>query len=66
MLLEHHGALTYAADLTTAYMRMESVEFYAQLLYQTRMLGGPRLLSRERVKKLIEVRKKMGIVFGKH
>ncbi len=66
VLLEHHGALTYAADLTTAYMRMESVEFYAQLLYQTRMLGGPRLLSRERVKKLIEVRKKMGIVFGKH
>lgn len=66
VLLEHHGALTYASDLTTAYMRMESVEFYAQLLYQTRMLGGPRLLSRERVKKLIEVRKKMGIVFGKH
>ena len=65
LLLEHHGALTYAADLMTAYMRMESVEFYAQLLYQTTMLGGPRLLSEERVQKLVEVRKKMGIQFGK-
>lgn len=65
VLLEHHGALTYAGDLETAFMRMESVEFYAQLLYQTRMLGGPRVLSEERVQKLIEVRKKMGIVFGK-
>ena len=65
VLLEHHGALTYGGDLETAFMRMESVEFYAQLLYQTRMLGGPRVLSEERVQKLIEVRKKMGIVFGK-
>ena len=65
VLLEHHGALAYAPDLAAAYMKMESVEFYAQLLYQTKMMGGPRVLSEDRVQKLIEVRKKMGIVFGK-
>ena len=34
VLLENHGALTWSTDLNAAYMKMESVEFYAQLLYQ--------------------------------
>lgn len=55
ILLEHHGALTWAKDLQTAYMKMESVEFYAELLYRTTQLGGPRELSEERLKRLYEV-----------
>ena len=42
VLLENHGALTWSTDLNAAYMKMESVEFYAQLLYQTKLLGGPK------------------------
>ena len=42
VLLENHGALTWSTDLNAAYMKMESVEFYAQLLYQSKLLGGPR------------------------
>lgn len=64
MLLEYHGALTYGRDLMAAYMKMESLEFFAQLTYQTRALGSNRVLSRERVDALIEVRKKMGIKVG--
>ena len=45
-------------------MKMESLEFFAQLTYQTRALGSNRVLSRERVDALIEVRKKMGIKVG--
>lgn len=55
VLLESHGALTWAEDLLSAYMKMESVEFYAELLYRTTQLGGPRLLSPERLEKLYEL-----------
>ncbi len=60
VLLEHHGALTWSGDLLAAYMKMESVEFYAELLYRARQLGSPREISPENVRKLYEVRKKMG------
>ena len=40
VLLAHHGALTWAADLETAYMHMETVENYALQLYQTALLGN--------------------------
>lgn len=65
VLLESHGALTYSTDLLAAYMKMESVEFYAQLLYQSKMLGGPKEFSKETVQKLYEIRRKMGLP-GKH
>lgn len=55
ILLESHGALTWAKDLQTAYMKMESVEFYAELLYRTTQLGGPRELSAEKLARLREV-----------
>lgn len=55
ILLESHGALTWAKDLTTAYMKMESLEFYAELLYRTTQLGGPRELSAKKLARLREV-----------
>lgn len=55
ILLESHGALTWAKDLQAAYMKMESVEFYAELLYRTTQLGGPRELSAEKLERLREV-----------
>lgn len=55
ILLEHHGALTWAKDLQTAYMKMESVEFYAELLYRTTQLGGPRELDEEKLERLYQV-----------
>ena len=52
VLLENHGALTWSTDLNAAYMKMESVEFYAQLLYQTKLLGGPKEFDKENIEKL--------------
>ncbi len=57
MLLEHHGALTYGFDLTEAYYRMESLEFYADLLFKTRLMGGPRVLDKEKVERLLRMKK---------
>lgn len=65
VLLENHGALTCSDSLLNAYHKMESVEFYARLLYQSTMLGGPKELSPEQVQTLYEIRKKFGLS-GKH
>ena len=61
VLLESHGALTWAGDLMAAYMKMESLEFYAELLYRTSQLCNTKCISPENVEKLYEVRKKMGL-----
>ena len=65
VLLENHGALTYSDSLLNAYHKMESVEFYARLLWQTMQIGGPQELNKEQVEKLYEIRRKMGLP-GKH
>ena len=44
---------------------MESVEFYAQLLYQSKVLGGPKKLSDAQVERLYEIRRQFGLK-GKH
>lgn len=61
VLLEYHGALTWSKDLLTAYYRMESVELYAKLLYQTRQLGGKRELLPSIVRRLCKMREALGL-----
>ena len=65
VLLESHGALTYSDSLLAAYHKMESVEFYAELLYKARQLGGPKEFTKEQVEQLYEIRRKFGMT-GKH
>ncbi|MCC8142183.1 MAG: class II aldolase/adducin family protein [Lachnospiraceae bacterium] len=65
VLLESHGALTWSTDLLSAYYKMESVEFYAELLYRTTVLGGPKELDEEKIEKLYEVRRRSGMP-GRH
>jgi len=65
VLLESHGALTWGRDLQSAYHMMESTEFYAQLLYHAKVLGGPKELTGAQVKRLYELRKEFGIP-GRH
>ena len=65
VLLENHGALSYSDSLLNAYFKMESLEFYAKLMYISKQLGGPQELNDEQVQKLYEIRRKMGLS-GKH
>jgi L-fuculose-phosphate aldolase len=65
LLLENHGALTYGYDLMNAYFKMETLDFYAQLLYLANNLGGAKDISPDNVEKLMRVREKMGIK-GRH
>jgi L-fuculose-phosphate aldolase len=65
VLLENHGALTWGIDLLGAYHKMESVEFYAELLYKSTVLGGPKEFNQQQIEKLYEIRRQFGLP-GKH
>ena len=65
VLLENHGALSFSDSLLNAYHKMESVEFYAKLLYISKQLGGPKELSESQVQRLYEIRRQFGMT-GKH
>lgn len=53
ILLENHGVVTCGPDLGTAFQRMETVEQFACVMLAAELLGGPHLLPREEVQKLI-------------
>jgi L-fuculose-phosphate aldolase len=61
VLLEHHGALTWASNLTDAYYRMESVELYAELIYRTMQIGKGRELDSKTVTRLCQLREDAGM-----
>ena len=65
LLLENHGALAYSDSLLAAYHKMESLEFYAQLLFLSKQLGGPKELNNSQVERLYEIRNQFGMK-GKH
>jgi L-fuculose-phosphate aldolase len=56
ILLENHGVVTSGKDLTTAYYHMETVEQFARVLLTAESLGGPHVLPRVEVQKLIDAR----------
>jgi L-fuculose-phosphate aldolase len=65
VLLESHGALSWSVDLLSAYYKMESLEFYAELLFKAKLLGGPKEFNRTQIERLYELRRQMGLP-GKH
>lgn len=57
ILLANHGALTWGTSPMQAYMRMESLEYYALLtMYTSRIIGQANELSREQVDQLTQNR----------
>ena len=61
LLLANHGALALGRDLFGAYYKMETIEHFARISLVARMLGGERLLSREEVVRLQDLRGRYGI-----
>lgn len=61
LLLANHGALAVAADLFTAYHRMETIEHFAKISLVARQLGREHLLSSEEVQRLQGLRGMYGI-----
>ena len=61
LLLANHGALTVADELFAAYYKMETIEHFARISLVARLLGGERVLSREEVTRLQDLRGAYGI-----
>lgn len=59
LLLSNHGALTVGKDVYDAYYKMEVVEHFAEISLISRLLGGERLLPRQEVSRLLDLRKKV-------
>lgn len=65
VLLANHGALTWGDSPMQAYMRMESLEYYAMVtMYTGNIIGKANELSCEQVDRLVETRTKLGITTG--
>lgn len=52
LLLENHGTITLGASLEQAYQRTEVLEEFAKILLVSTLLGGPKPLSSEEVRKI--------------
>jgi L-fuculose-phosphate aldolase len=58
ILMANHGVVTYGAELHSAYMKMETVEHFAQIALVTHILGQQQLLDRPDLEKLVAARSK--------
>lgn len=65
ILLANHGAVTWGEDAYSAYYRLESMEYYANILLITdKLLGKQNLLSDGQVDALLAMREKFGVKQG--
>lgn len=56
ILMANHGVVTYSSDLQSAYMKMETVEHFAQITLVTHLLGKQQPLACGDLEKLLAVR----------
>ena len=55
ILMGNHGAVCYGEDVYKAYFRMETVEHFARIALVAELLGGPKVLPKVEVDKLLDV-----------
>jgi len=58
ILMSNHGVVAYGSDLNHAYMKMETVEHFAQIALVTHLLGRQQPLGSEELEKLLLARSK--------
>src|SRR5262249_4020458 len=61
LLMANHGAVCYGEDVFKAYFRMETMEHFARIQLVAELLGGPRVLPRVEVDKLLDSRTRYGV-----
>lgn len=61
LLMANHGAVSYGEEVFQAFFRMETVEHYARIALVAELLGGPNVLPRTEVNKLLDSRTRYGI-----
>jgi L-fuculose-phosphate aldolase len=61
LLMANHGAVCYGEDLFQAYFKMEALEHIARITLVAELLGGPKVLPRVEVDKLLDARGRYGM-----
>jgi L-fuculose-phosphate aldolase len=61
VMLSHHGSLTVAKSVWDAYLRLETLEHAAKMLYMAEQMGGARPIPPQQIEKLIAQRRKLGL-----
>ncbi len=61
IMLAYHGSLTVATTVWDAYMRLETLEHTARIMFMAHQLGNVQPLPAEQVDKLLAMRQKMGL-----
>jgi L-fuculose-phosphate aldolase len=61
LMMGNHGAVCYGPDVYKAYFRMETVEHFARITLVAELLGGPKVLPKGEVQKLVDARQRYGV-----
>jgi L-fuculose-phosphate aldolase len=61
VLMGNHGLTCWGEDLQKAFFRMEMVEHFARITLVAELLGGPKVLPRAEVDKLLNARERYGV-----
>ncbi len=61
ILLANHGAVACDKSLEHAYFHLETLDMYCRILLLSREIGSIRQLPDQKVRELLEIKKKMGI-----
>src|SRR5690242_3252286 len=61
LMMANHGAVCYGEDVFKAYFKMETVEHFARIHLVAELLGGPKVLPRTEVDKLLDSRTRYGV-----
>jgi L-fuculose-phosphate aldolase len=61
LMMGNHGAVCYGADVYKAFFRMETVEHFARINLVAELLGGPTVLPKGEVQKLVDARQRYGV-----
>ncbi len=61
LMMGNHGAVCYGEDVFKAFFRMETVEHFARITLVAELLGGPTVLPRGEVQKLVDARTRYGV-----
>ena len=57
VLMANHGFIVGGKTIQDAYLKLELAESYAQVVFNTKLLGGAKIFNEQQVKEILGLRK---------
>lgn len=61
ILMQNHGVICWGKDVEDAYWKMENTDAFCHTVAISMQIGGPKQYGPDKLKELIEIRKKLGM-----